>query len=463
MFKSSNVDIINSPIRKSVIRYSLPIIFASLIQVLFNAVDLAVLGWFDKTPDSSGIGAVGATGAIIALLVNSAIGLSSGTNILLARSIGSGDVPRSKRIVNTSLLLALAGGVLIGAIGIISGEWFLTATKCPDNCYTGALTYLDLYFAASPAVFVYSFGSAIIRVSGDSQRPLYYMIWSGLLNVIMNVVLCLLLDNKVAAVGVATLASQLLGAVLVIIHLLRIGGACHLELKEIRFSFPEFKKIMVTGLPGAFNSALYSISNLQIQSAINSFGSSAVAGNSASAQIEGLAASCTNAFGTSALTFVGQNVGAGKRERVKQSVSFSTLVSVGITLCISAVALIFRVPLLRIFLPSDALAVSFAEVRMFSILSLFWMAAINSVLSCAIQAFGYPTLPMINSIVTVLLFRVLWMGAIYPNLPVTDNPVSNIFNLYACYMVSWTLSLIACATIFSVIYSRYKNGKMKTL
>ena len=463
MLKSGSIDITNSPIKSSIIRYSIPIIFASLIQVLFNAVDLAVLGWFDKTPDSSGIGAVGATGAIIALLVNSAIGLSSGTNILLARSLGAKDTPRSQSIISTSLVLAFAGGIIISFIGILSASWFLTATKCPDNCYTGALTYLYLYFSAAPAVFIYSFGSAIIRVLGDSKRPLYYMIYSGVLNVVMNIIFCLILENKVAAVGIATLASQILGAILVILYLLRADGPCHLKIKEIRFSFGEFKRIMATGLPGAFNSALYSISNLQIQSAINSFGSSAVAGNSASVQIEGLVSSCTNAFGTTALTFVGQNVGANKKDRVKQSICFSSLTSVSITVFISVFALLFRVPLLQIFLPSDALAVRFAQVRMFALFTLFWMAAINSVLSGSIQAFGYPSLPMINSIVTVLLFRVLWMGAIYPNLPVSDDPVSNIFNLYSCYMVSWTLSLIACAIIFFVIYGRYKKGKMKVL
>ena len=463
MYKKSSVDIINSPIRPAIISYTLPIIFASLIQVLFNAADLAVLGWFDATPDSSAIGAVGATGSIIALLVNSAIGLSGGTNILLARSIGAGDITRSRKIVNTSLILALVGGILVGSIGIVSAKWFLTSTACPANCFDGALTYLYLYFAAAPAVLIYSFGAAIIRVSGDSQRPLYYMVFAGALNVVMNFILCLILENKVAAVGIATLASQLLGAILVIMHLLRVEGPCSLRIKELSFSFGEFKRIMATGLPGAFNGALYSISNLQIQSAINAFGSSAVAGNSASVQIEGLASSCTNAFGTAALTFVGQNIGANKSARIKSSIRTCIIMSVSITVSISMIALLLRVPLLKLFLPTDELAVRFAEVRMFSLFTLFWMAAINGILSSSIQAFGYPTFPMLNSIVTVLLFRVIWMNFIYTNLPTTDDPVSNIFNLYSCYMVSWTLSLVACTAMFFLIYHRYKNGKIKAL
>ena len=463
MRKKSNLDITSSPIRASIISYTLPIIFASLIQVLFNAADLAVLGWFDNSADSSAIGAVGATGAIISLLVNSAIGLSGGTNILLARSIGAEDIPRSRRIVNTSLVLALVGGILMGAVGMISSRWFLTATECPDNCFAGAMTYLYLYYAATPAVLIYSFGAAIIRVSGDSQRPLYYMIISGALKVVMNFILCLVLENKVAAVGIATLASQMLGAVLVTLHLLHIDGPCGLRIKELGFSFDEFKRIMATGLPGAFNGALYSISNLQIQGAINAFGSSAVAGNSASAQIEGLASSCTNAFGTATLTFVGQNIGANKPERVKQSIRTSVIMSVSITVAISVIALLLRVPLLKLFLPADDLAVRFAQVRMFSLFTLFWMAAINNAISSAIQAFGYPTFPMLNSIITVLLFRVVWMSLIYPSLPVVDDPVPNIFNLYSCYMVSWTLSLIAATVMFFVLYTRYKKGKIRSL
>ena len=463
MAKRNSIDIINAPLRPAIIRYTMPIIFASLIQVLFNAADLAVLGWFDSSSDSAAIGAVGATGSIIALLVNSVIGLSNGTNILLARSIGAEDIPRSRRIVSTSLILALAGGIIMSCVGMASASWFLGATKCPDNCFDGALSYLYLYFAAAPAIFIYSFGSAIIRVSGDSQRPLYYMIFAGALNVVMNFILCAILTNKVAAVGIATLSSQMLGAVLVIIHLLRIDGPCRLNVRELTFSFSEFKKIMATGLPGAFNGALYSISNLQIQSAINSFGSSAVAGNSASAQIEGLASSCTNAFGTAALTFVGQNIGARRDDRIKQTIRFSILASVAVTVTFSALALIFRIPLLKLFLPTNELAVRFAEVRMFSLFTLFWMAATNSVLSSSVQAFGYPSFPMINSIVTVLLFRVLWMGWIYPNLPVSADPVSNIFNLYSCYMVSWTLSLIAITVMFFIVYTRYKRGKIRVL
>ena len=463
IMKKNELDITSSPIRSSMISYTLPIIFASLIQVLFNAADLAVLGWFDKSADSSAIGAVGATGAIIALLVNSAIGLSGGTNILLARSVGASDIPRSRRIVNTSLVLALVGGIVMGVIGIISARWFLTSTECPDNCFDGALTYLFIYFSATPAVMIYNFGAAIIRVSGDSKRPLYYMVYAGILNVVMNFILCLVLENKVAAVGIATLSSQALGAVLVVIHLLHIDGPCSLRIKELCFSFDEFKRIMATGLPGAFNNALYSISNLQIQSAINSFGSSAVAGNSASVQIEGLASSCTGAFNTAALTFVGQNIGANKPDRVKRSIRTALMMSASITVSISIFALLLRVPLLKLFLPTDELAVRFAEVRMFSLFTLFWMAAVNGILSASIQAFGYPTFPMLNSIVTVLLFRVVWMSLIYPGLPVVDDPVPNIFNLYSCYMVSWTLSLIAVVVMFFILYGRYKKGKIKML
>ena len=463
MFKATSQDITKAPIRPAIIKYAIPIIVASLIQVLFNAADLAVLGWFDNTPDSSAIGAVGATGAIISLLVNSAIGLSNGTNILLARSIGADDIPRSRSIINTSLILALVGGIVMGAVGMVSAKWFLICTDCPSNCFSGALTYLYLYYAAAPAVLIYSFGAAIIRVSGDSQRPLYYMIYAGALNVVLNFILCVILSNKVAAVGIATLASQMLGAILVIIHLLRIDGPCKLKLGELSFSLNEFKKIMSTGLPSAFNNALYSISNLQIQSAINSFGSSAVAGNSASAQLEGLASSCTGAFGTTALTFVGQNIGARKEERVKQSIRYSMILSVSITMTISIFALLFRVPLLKLFLPADNLAVRFAQVRMFSLFTIFWMAAANNILSSSIQAFGYPSASMLNSIGTVLLFRIFWMNIIYPNLPLSDDPVSNIFNLYSCYMVSWTLSFIVCIVMFFIIYRRYKRGELKAL
>ncbi len=462
--RTKNIDFTEGKLLPSIVTYSIPLILASLIQMLFGAADLAVLGQFDTSADSSAIGAVGATGSIIGLLVSSVVGLSGGTNILLARTVGARDDNRSQRIVGTTVILSASAGVLMLTIGMLTAQWFLNITACPANCYDGALVYLYIYFAATPAIFIYNFGAAIIRVSGDSRSPFIYILISGALNVVLNFVLCVLLSEKVAAVAIATLISNVLGAVLVVLHLLRIKeGPCKVELRNLKFSWRELGNIFLLGIPTAFTSALYSISNLQIQGAINSFGSSASAGNSASAQIEGFVSSITSSIAMTAMVFVGQNVGAKKQERVKLSIVWCLVLADAAALVLGYGALAFGRPLARIFLPNDPLGVEIAMVRLTCLLSIYFVSVSDSIFSFSIRAFGYPILPMINSVVSVILFRVVWMTWIYPVMPTTGDPVKDIFNVYVCYMYSWTLSLIVQALMFAIVYRRYIRGRGKEI
>ncbi len=463
MSNAKSIDLVREPLLPAIIKYSIPIIIAGLLQVLFNIADQAVLGWFDSSADSSAVAAVGATGAIVGLIVNSVIGLSGGTNILLARAVGAKDEARAHRIVGSTALLSLALGAVVVAVGILLAPWFLTITDCPVSSFEGAKTYLYIYFSAAPAIFVYNFGSAIIRVSGDSRRPLYYMMIAGGLNVVLNLLLCVLMQNKVAAVAIATLVSQVLGAVLVVIHLLRIEGICRLNIKHLDFSWRELLAIIRIGLPGAFNSALYSISNLQIQAAINAYGPSATAGNAASANIEGLVGCFNSAFSTASLALIGQNIGAGCRERVKKSIFWCAIFSGAIALACGWILVLLRRQVLFLLLPNNPLAIEYGSVRMCCLMTIYFLPCIGSIFSSAISAFGYPSLPMINSIVTVLLWRVIWMNFIYPGMTFTGDGVKDIFNVFICYSISWTMSFVIGTVIFILLYARYKRGKVKQL
>lgn len=463
MLRIKTMDMTRGPLLSSILLYAFPIMLASLVQTLFNAADLAVLGNFSSTV---AVAAVGATGPIVGLLVNSIIGLSNGTNVILSRAIGAGHEQRAKRVVGSTLVLAVSVGVLFAAIGIAASPWFLKITACDPVYMDDARTYLSMYFLGIPFIMLYNFGAAILRVSGDSQRPLYYMIACGLLNVGLNVVLCLVLSQKVIAVAAATVASQMLGSFLVIRRLMHTEGPCRLNLRRLSFSLGEMLQIVKIGLPSAFNSALYSISNLQIQAAVNSFGPASTAGGAASAQIESVAMSFTNAMSAAALAFLGQNLGAGNRERVKKTFVYNLTISFLCGLVLGVGLYLMGVPLLSIFVPNDALAeqtIAFGLVRMQYILALYCIAGLNGVLVAAVQAFGYPILPMINSIVTVLLFRVFWMGVVYPALPFGPDPVKNSVNLYACYPWSWSLSLAVNITLFTVIYVRYRRGRVKAV
>ena len=462
--KNKKIDFTSGSLLPLIITYSIPLVLSGLVQALFNAADMAVLGIFDKSSDSSAVGAIGATGAIVGLLVNSMIGLAGGTNVLLARSVGAKDDERSQKIIGSSLVLALSSGVLMLVAGMISTPWFLRITGCPANSYDGALTYLYIYVAASPAILIYNFGAAIIRVSGDSRSPFVYISISGVVNVILNVLLCFILEQKVAAVAIATLASNVLGAVLTVWHLSRIKeGACRVDIKNIRVSGREILNIVLLGLPNAFTSALYNISNLQIQGAINSFGSSAAAGGTASAHVETFVSTVVNAISTTAMVSVGQNIGAGERDRVKKSILYCVLLNFGTSLVISYATLALGRPLLRIFVPNDAMAVEFGMVRLTCLLSMYFAMAIDNTLSSSIRAFGHTFLPMINSVFTVIIFRTIWMNIIYPNMTFVGDPVKDIFNVYECYIFSWTMSLIVQIVLFAVVYTRYMHGKGKKI
>ena len=462
--RNRNIDFTQGKLLKLVVAYAIPLIFAGLIQTMFNAADMAVLGAFDKSSDSSAVGAIGATGAIISLLVNSMIGLSGGTNVMLARAVGAKDEDRAQKIVGSSLVLSVVIGVVMTTVGLISARWFLMITDCPANSFDGALTYLYIYIAATPAILIYNFGSAIIRVSGDSRSPFVYILISGAANVVLNLVLCIILEEKVAAVAIATLIANVIGAILTVMHLIRLKeGPCRVDLKNLRFSMRETLNVLVLGLPNAFTTALYSISNIQIQGAINSFGSSASAGNNASAQVEGFVSTIVTAISTTAMVAVGQNIGAGEKERVKHSIALCVLTNFAISLVLGYGALALGRPLLRIFVPNDALAVEIGRMRLLSLLTIYFVMAIDNTISSSIRAFGYTMLPMYNSVVTVILFRTIWMNFIYPNMTFSGDPVKDIMNVYECYIISWLMSIAVQIVLFSIVYARYMKGKGKEI
>ena len=462
--RNRNIDFTQGKLLKLVVAYAIPLIFAGLIQTMFNAADMAVLGAFDKSSDSSAVGAIGATGAIISLLVNSMIGLSGGTNVMLARAVGAKDEDRAQKIVGSSLVLSVVIGVVMTTVGLISARWFLMITDCPANSFDGALTYLYIYIAATPAILIYNFGSAIIRVSGDSRSPFIYILISGAANVVLNLVLCIILEEKVAAVAIATLIANVIGAILTVMHLIRLkDGPCRVDLKNLRFSMRETLNVLVLGLPNAFTTALYSISNIQIQGAINSFGSSASAGNNASAQVEGFVSTIVTAISTTAMVAVGQNIGAGEKERVKHSIALCVLINFAISLVLGYGALALGRPLLRIFVPNDALAVEIGRMRLLSLLTIYFVMAIDNTISSSIRAFGYTMLPMYNSVVTVILFRTIWMNFIYPNMTFSGDPVKDIMNVYECYIISWLMSIAVQIVLFAIVYARYMKGKGKEI
>ena len=417
MLKAKNVDITGGPILKSIITYSIPVIIGALIQQLFNAADLMVLSNMAAEAEKDiVVSSVGATSHITSLLVNTFIGVSAGASVLVARMLGQKDDRRAKNVSNTAIITAVTLGVIMATVCILTADGFLTATNCPAESFEGAKLYLDIYSLGIPFILFYNFGAAIIRTSGDTQRPLYYLMAAGILNVVLNIILCFILTQKVAAVAIATTASQMLSAICVCVHLVRMQGPCKLEIKKLTFSFEELKNIIKIGFPAAVNSALFSLSNLQIASEVNAYGSAAIAGSTAATSLENIAVAVSSGFNSATLPFVGQNVGAEKPDRVRKSILCCILLSGISNFIISGSIYIFRDICLAPYLPNGGYAVEFATVKLLYVIVPYFLASMFSTFTSSMQAFGYSFVPMINSIACVLGFRVGWMSLVYPQI-----------------------------------------------
>lgn len=445
------LDLTEGKVTPTIFRYCIPIILGSLLQVMFNMADKIVLG---QMAGGDAVASVGACSTICLMIVNFFVGLGGGVTVILARAIGARDHDRSRLIIGTAVLASAALGIFAMLIALPLARPLLELTKCPPECFDGAITYITIYYCSVPAIIVYNFGASILRVSGDSRRPTVYLIWAGLLNVVLNVLLCFLLRQKVAAVAFATMASQTLGAVLVVRRLTRLEEDVRLDFRTIRFDRRVFFQILRYGIPSGFTSSLYCIANLQIQSGINSFGSAAIAGNSAGGDIEGLLAAFTSGFSHGTLAMTGQSIGADKRNRVRSSFWYTMLWSTAVTSVLAAVVMIFRVPLVRLFVPDMPEALPFAMSRMYHVTALYTINAVNAIFSAFLNAFGYTLFTMISSLLSTILFRTIWMQLIYPRNPTFDN-------IMLCFTIAWLISLAALGTMTAIVYVRYNRGKMK--
>lgn len=454
MLHSKNIDMTEGPIIPAVISYAIPIILAGMLQILFNAADLAVVGNFAGENATPATAAVGATGSIISLIVNTVMGLSVGVNVLLSRSIGAQNRETSHRIVHTAIAVSAIAGVLLAVIGILVARPAMVATDCPDASLEMAVQYMVIYFLGCPGIMVYNFGSAILRTKGDTRRPLYFLMVSGIANVLMNLLFVAVFFLDAAGVAIATTLSQYLAAFLTVRCLMKQEDETRLELRQIRIYSKELLGIVRYGLPSGITNAMYSISNVQIQSAINSYGESAVAGNSACASLEGFISAGISALNAATVAFMGQNIGAGKKTRVRNAFLACLVCAVAFSAVLSVAMFLLGRPLLRIYLPSDPKGVEVGMIRAQYVLIAYAISGVLNVIGGAVQAFGYSTATMINSVVGVLGVRIFWMRLIYPVRTTLDT-------IYICYPVTWILIVLANSTVLAIAYTKYrKKGKV---
>ena len=449
-----NVDATRGPLFSLIFVYTIPLIISTIMQHMFEIVDKAVLG---NMADTVAVASVGATSSITSLIINGFVGLSTGTSIVLARFIGQKNEEKIRTTIDSSLLASIGFGVVVALLGIFLAPMFLRLTGCPSECYDGALLYIRIYISAAPATLLYNYGSSILRALGDTRRPLTYIMISGVVNLILNVILCIVLPQKVAAVAIATVASKVIGAVLVVNRLCHFEGVARVTLRKLRFTFEALGRILRFGIPSAISNLVLPLANLQIVSAINSFGVDAVAGQSASSSINNIAHAVTGGFGSATTVFMGQNIGAEQPERVKKSFWYCLgLGSVigGLFGYLTILTGRFTLGLVVGF--GATAAIEYGLIRMFYVAQFMWVNGIVNVLGSSLHAYGYPFFGSISSILFTLGFRIFWMQLIYPM-----NPTFNM--VMACFTVSWFLNMTFYAVSVAIITRRYNKGIYKKI
>lgn len=444
--KSKNYNLTTIPLFRGIIFYTLPIILTGVLQLLFNAADLIVVGQFCG---ELSVAAVGATGPLINLIVNLFIGLSVGSGVTVAHGLGSGRNEDVRRTVHTAIPTALAGGVILTVFGVFGARFFLELMSTPDDVIGLSATYMRIYFAGITASLLYNFGSAILRAAGDTKTPLYYLTAAGIVNVILNIIFVRFLNMNVAGVALATTISQILSAVMIIRCLTKRDDACRLDLRHLRFYRRQLMRIIQIGFPAGIQGSLFSVSNVIIQSSINSFGPIAVSGNSAAGNIEGFVYTTMNSFHQTALNFTSQNCGAGRYDRIKKirTICLFLVFAAGA----SAGWLIYALgrPLLKFYIPDSPEAIEYGLIRMAYILIPYFLCGLMDVATGLIRGLGSSLLPMIITVIGVCGMRICWIYSVF-RIP----KYHTLQSLYISYTISWSLTFFAEIIVFTILYSK---------
>ncbi|MCI8507251.1 MAG: MATE family efflux transporter [Lachnospiraceae bacterium] len=446
MSKSYSMDMCNGAILPKLLRFALPLMCSSILQLLFNAADVVVVGRFCG---EHSLAAVGSTASLINLLTNLFMGLSVGANVLVARYFGAREEKRLHDVVHTAIALSIASGAVLTVFGIIFTKQILVWMQTPEEVLGLAAFYLRIYFIGMIAMMLYNFCSSILRAVGDTKRPLYYLLFAGVINVCLNLFFVIVCNLNVAGVGMATVISQCVSAFLIARCLTREKEAYRLCVRDIGFHYKYILKILQIGLPAGLQGTIFSLSNVVIQSSVNSFGAVVMAGNAAAANIEGFVYVAMNSFHQAAVSFVSQNLGAGKFSRINK-IAVRSLICVIITGCVlGGLAVLCGYPLLG-FYSSKEMVIEAGMVRMKMICGTYALCGMMDVMVGILRGLGYSVMPMIVSLIGACGLRILWIFTIFriPTFHTTEM-------LYLSYPISWVITLFVHIVCFLVVRKRF--------
>ena len=426
------IDMCNGPIMSKLITFVIPLALSGMLQLLFNAVDTIVVGRFSG---SIALAAVGSTTALIGMYTNLFIGVSLGANVMTARYIASGEDDMVAETVHTSILMALISGLAVALIGLLSARLTLRWMGTPDDVIDQAVLYLQIYFLGMPFFMLYNFGAAILRAVGDTRRPLIFLVISGILNAILNMVLVIVFHLGVVGVAVATVFSQFVSCLLVLWVLLRSRGSYQLIPARLTINSFCLKHIIRVGVPAGIQSVVISFSNVLLQSSVNSFGAISMAGYSASHNLHGFIYMAVNSVSQGCMSFTSQNMGARKPDRMDAVLRDSLILQTLMALIMGVLLYVFGNEILQIYTTDPDVVAAGMEILSITMVPYF-LCGIMDLFPGAMRGMGRSTVPMIISVIGTVGVRILWIAVFFPL-------CRTLFFLFICYPLSWTTTIIA--------------------
>lgn len=449
--RSLAIDILNGSMWDKILRYALPVAATGILGQLFNASDIAIVGNFAEGDTVAAVAAVGANGPVIGLLLNIFIGIALGANVVIANAIGRGDRNTVSRAVHTSIVAAVLGGIIVGALGQLVAEPVLSMLQVPEDVFPLALKYMRIYLLGLPVIFLYNFEAAIFRSAGDTKTPLIALALSGVLNVILNLFFVIVLNKTVDGVAIATVLANVVSSVVLLRRLLRSELFIHVEFKNLRIDWKILWRILKIGVPAGIQGAVFSLSNIVVQSAINSLGKVTMAASSAAFNVEVMAYYILNSFGQACTTFVGQNYGAGQIDRCRKALKLCLIESVIATACAVCIALLSGKYLIALF-NNDPEVIRLGMVRMKFIFMSYIFSTIYDCMSGYMRGFGISLTPALLTIFGVCGTRIIWIYMVFP----MSQTFETIMQVYPISLAI-NMVLIFCALLITRPSKRYDH------
>ena len=445
------MDMCNGPLFRKMLSFALPLILSGILQLLFNAADIVVVGRF---AGSEALAAVGSTSSLINLLINLFIGLSVGANVLAARAYGAGKKAELKEVVHTAVGTAFVSGITLVFIGFVLAGPALRLMGTPEDVIDQAVLYIRIYFCGMPASMAYNFGSAILRAVGDTKRPMYFLSIAGVINVGLNLVFVILFHMDVAGVALATIVSQAVSALLVLRCLIKTESDYQLNLKELKIKKKTLINMVKIGVPAGLQSMLFSISNVLIQSSVNSFGSVVMAGNTTAVNLGGFVYTALNAIYQTTLSFTSQNYGAHKFKRIGKILVLGEIIVLVLGLIMGSGMYLFADKLLLLY-STEQEVIRIGILRVGIVCTTYFLCGMMEVVVGSLRGMGYSVMPMLVALAGTCAFRVFWVMIVFHKLQTLEC-------LYWSYPISWAVTFLAHLVCFAIVYRRKKNLEQET-